>query len=285
MKKILSSPYSRLFRPEQWMKSLFVFIGVFYAASWYALPKAILAALCFGLVAGGVYIYNDLLDKERDKNHPTKRLRPIASGQIGVGEALGVMLLVLLLGLLLSLILSKTLCLILAVYLAINITYNHVLKLIPVVDVLCIASGFMLRILAGSIGIGIPISIWLVVSGALISLLIALSKRRLEKQMTGVLETRVVLKQYTLVMLDSAVRMTASATLVSYLMYVLVVHEDNTLFLLTLPFAAIGIFRLIRLISKDSLTDDPVEILWQDTLSRVNLLCFVTVTFLALMLS
>lgn len=85
-------------------------------------------------------------------------------------------------------------------------------------------------------------------------------------------------------MLDSAVRMTASAALVSYLMYVLVVHEDNTLFLLTLPFAAIGVFRMVRLTGKDNLTDDPIEVLWQDTLSRVNMLCFVTVSLLALIL-
>lgn len=284
MKNILNGPYWRLFRPEQWMKSLFVFIGVFYSASWYALPKAILATLCFGLVACGIYIYNDLIDKERDQKHPSKRRRPIASGDISVIEALGVMLFALLSGLLLSLLLSKTLCLILAIYLTINIAYNHLLKLIPVADVLCIASGFMLRILAGSTGVGIPVSIWLLVSGTLISLLMALCKRRLEKQMSPVFETRIVLKQYTLNMLDSAMRMVASAALVSYLMYVLVVHEDNTLFLLTLPFAAIGTFRMVRLSCKDNLTDDPIEVLWQDTLSRVNMLCFVTVTLLALIL-
>ncbi|WP_131781835.1 decaprenyl-phosphate phosphoribosyltransferase [Legionella gresilensis] len=271
-----------LLRLTQWSKAAFVFLGVIYSGLPSYLLHAFLAAFAFCLLSSAVYIYNDLQDREHDRVHPKKCRRPLASGEISLGMAHVLLVSLLFMGLVLAWSISNLLFLILICYLIINLAYNYVLKKVPVLDVLCIASGFMLRVLAGTVGIGLPISWWLTCTATLISLFIAFSKRSLEKKLGLNTETRVVLKKYSQTMLNSLIMLTGVGSFLSYLLYTILVREEAFYFLITLPFAAIGIWRFAWLSARPADNDDPVSVFFQDSLSRLNLLVFLLLTFVAL---
>lgn len=271
-----------LLRLSHWSKAAFVLLGVFYSGSLAYLPNALLAAFSFCLIASAVYIYNDLQDREEDRLHPFKRHRPLAAGEISAAFAFSLLVVLLLGGMVLAWSISVNLAALLGLYLFINLAYNHVLKNLPVVDVFCIASGFMLRVLAGTIGIGLPISWWLTITATLVSLFIALCKRRLEKQLGLKFATRAVLKRYSFHLLDTMILATAVSCFIAYLLYTIYVHDGSFYFVLTLPFVAIGLWRFAWLATRSSDNDDPISLFVTDNLSRFNLLCFLVLTFVAL---
>lgn len=272
-----------LLRFSHWAKAAFVLLGVFYSASFVYLPKALFAAFAFCLIASAVYIYNDIQDREEDRLHPHKCQRPLACGEISLDFALTVLALLLLSGLVFAWLISSTLAALLGLYLLINLAYNHLLKNLPVADVLCIASGFMLRVLAGTIGIGLPISWWLTLMATLVSLFIALCKRRLEKRLGLEDLTRAVLKKYSFFSLDRMISSVALLCFISYLFYAVYARDQSFYFLLTLPFAAFGLWRFARLATVNgSDNDDPVSLFVNDNLSRFNVLCFLILTLIAL---
>ncbi|STX28645.1 4-hydroxybenzoate octaprenyltransferase [Legionella beliardensis] len=271
-----------LLRLSHWSKAAFIFLGVIYSGLPEYFLSAFLAALAFCLLSSAVYIYNDLQDREHDRAHPQKCNRPLAAGEISLVWAVSLLIFLLVGGILLAWLISSILAAILGIYLIINLAYNYILKQIPVLDVLCIASGFMLRVLAGTIGIGLPISWWLTITATLISLFIAFCKRRLEKQLSLNSETRAVLKRYSQSTLDLLITITAVSSFISYLLYTLLVRDESFYFLITLPFAAIGIWRFAWLSTRTSFDDDPISIFFDDALSRFNLLCFISLTLVAL---
>ena len=171
---------------------------------------------------------------------------------------------------------------ILTIYLVVNLAYNHLLKLIPVFDVACIALGFLLRVLAGTIGIGLPISIWLTITATLLSFFIALNKRRLEMQLGLDRPTRAVLKKYDPLVLHKLIIATGVSCFVVYLFYTLVARSQSFYFILTLPFAAFALWRFAWLSTQEEDNDDPVTVFLSDGLSLLNLLCFIVLTALAL---
>lgn len=271
-----------LLRIPQWSKASFVLLGVVYSGSVNYWARALLAALSFCLVASSVYIYNDLKDKEHDSLHPHKSQRPLAQGEVSFVFALGLALTLLLSGFFLAFCISQRLPLILAIYLIINFAYNHGLKTIPVIDVLCIASGFMLRILSGTIGIGIFLSWWLIWAATFLSLLIALGKRRLEQQLDCNMLTRSVLKKYSPKVLDALIAMIALISFLTYFFYCILVRAESFYFMLTLPFAGLGLWRFTKLCMQENRLDDPVVIFLKDTISQLALFCFLIFTFLAI---
>lgn len=271
-----------LLRVSHWSKSVFVFLGFFYTSrSGYLIP-AVLAALAFCLISSAVYIYNDILDKAEDKLHPHKQNRPLVSQKVSLTDAIFMLSILLLTGLTLGWLISKQLLLLLVIYLIINIFYNHGLKLIPILDVSCIAIGFLLRVLAGTIGIGLPISMWLIVAATILSLFIALNKRRLEIQLGLKNTTRKVLKKYHPVLLDKLIAGTGIACFLTYILYIVYAREEAFYFMLTLPFAAIALWRMAWLSTQNVDNDDPVHVFIADRLSRINLWCFAVFTFMAL---
>jgi 4-hydroxybenzoate polyprenyltransferase len=272
-----------LLRISHWSKGIFVFLGVIYSDIPSYWGAALLAALAFCLIASAVYIYNDLRDIEEDKFHPQKSHRPLASGDVSVPFALLMLVICLLLGLSLGFAVSKQLFAILIAYLVINLFYNHWLRRLPLFDVLCIASGFMLRILAGTIGIGLPITWWLTITATLLSLFIALCKRRLEMQLGFKQSHRAVLRKYNPHVLDLLIASTASSCFISYLLYTVYAREELFYFLWTLPFCALGLWRFAHLTLVDGDNDDPLSLFIRDNLSRLNLLCFSTLTIMALL--
>ncbi len=271
-----------LLRLSHWSKSIFVFLGLIYSNDMSYAVKVIGAALAFCLIASAVYIYNDIQDREHDRLHPRKCLRPLANKQVSLIVAVSLLLSLLVAGMFIGWLVSKTLMILLSTYLGINIVYNHFLKNYPIYDVLCVASGFMLRVLAGTLGVGLVISGWLTASATLLSLLIALSKRKLEKNLMIEQKSRIVLTKYSKKTLDELILLTSSASFFCYVLYTVFAHPESFYFILTLPFAAIGLFRFMWLIKKTDETDDPIIVLISDSLSRLNFLCFAILTVMAL---
>lgn len=276
------SHFFLLLRISHWSKAVFVMLGFFYTPVSGFLVPALLAALSFCLISSAVYIYNDIQDRTEDSMHPYKCHRPIANDNITVSEAIFMLFLLLVAGLALGWFISKQLAIILTIYLVVNLAYNHVLKLIPILDVACIATGFMLRVLAGTVGIGLPLSGWLTVAATLLSLFIALNKRRLEMQLGLKHSTRKVLKKYHPVLLQSLTVVTGIACFFTYLFYTIFARDEAFYFILTLPFAAIALWRFSWLSTQEIDNDDPVNVFLSDRLSRVNLYCFAALTFMAL---
>ena len=156
--------FFQLLRISQWSKSSFVLLGVIYSGASLYWPNALLAAFAFCLSSSAVYIYNDLIDREADRLHIYKSLRPLARNEVSLNFAIYLAIVLSIASLSLALLISKQLLILLASYLFINLLYNHGIKNLPGLDVLCIASGFMLRVLAGTVGIGLPFSWWLIIS-------------------------------------------------------------------------------------------------------------------------
>ncbi len=271
-----------LLRVPHWAKAVFVMLGFCYTPIPGYFGSALLASLAFCLISSAVYIYNDIEDRSEDSLHPHKRHRPLASEKVTVAQAVSMLFLLLIGGLVLGWFISKKLALILCAYLIVNVAYNHLFKLIPVLDVLCIATGFMLRVLAGTIGIGLPISGWLTVAATLLSLFIALNKRRLEMRLGLKHATRQVLRKYHPAMLNGLIIGIGIVTFITYIFYIIYARDESFYFMLTVPFAAIALWRFGWLATQDIDNDDPVIVFLSDQLSRINLWCFVTLTFMAL---
>lgn len=270
-----------LLRVSQWSKAIFVFLGVIYANTLGYWPAAFFAALAFCFVASTVYIYNDLQDIEEDRRHPKKSCRPLANGDVSTWFALGMLVFCLVAGLVLGFFISGKLLIILTTYLMINILYNHWIRRILFLDVLCITSGFMLRIMAGTIGIGLPITWWLTITATLLCLFIAFCKRRLEVQLGG---HRAVLRKYNTEVLNALIVITASSCFISYFLYTMYARHDLPYFLWTLPFSVFGLWRFSHLaIIRENGNDDPFSLFLSDRLSCLNLLCFSMLTMMALL--
>jgi 4-hydroxybenzoate polyprenyltransferase len=277
LKKLIS-----LLRMTHWSKAIFVLLGVIYADNPSYWPKALLAAFAFCLIASAVYIYNDIHDREEDRLHPQKSQRPLASEEISPVFAIHVLIFLLIGGLGLAFLVSSELALILALYLLINLLYNHGLRNLPIMDVVCIAFGFMLRILAGTVGIGLPVTWWLMLAATFVSLLIALSKRQLEFNLALPHLTRAVLRKYHPRMLRVLINTTAMACFLTYLFYTIYSRDQLFYFLLTLTFAAFVLGRFAWLTTKPSSSDDPIAVFFSDKLSCLNLICFFILTLMAL---
>jgi len=249
--------FVKLMRPHQWTKNAFVFTGLIFSHSWgnpELLLRVIVAAIGFSLMASSVYILNDIVDREQDAKHPKKKNRPLASGSITVPVAtmLGVVLAITGLGL--GYWVSHLVCLILLAYSVMNLAYSFYLKHKVLLDVFVIAAGFMLRIMAGTVGVGIPPSQWLVLCGLMVTLFLGFTKRRAEiiTMGDGKSSHRLVLEHYSSVLLDKMIGITASGMIMSYSLYTtspetIRIHGTEHL-IYTVPFVMYGVFRYIYLL-------------------------------------
>ncbi len=262
--------FVRLARPQQWIKNGFVLTGLLFGhalGTQDALLASLAAAAAFCLMSSAVYAMNDCFDRERDRAHPDKRHRPIASGEIGAGEALAFAIVLALGALLLGAWAGSMVAVILGAYALLNLGYSLGLKRVPVVDVFIIASGFMLRILAGTLGIGIQPSRWLLVCGFLLTLFLGFAKRRAElsRLTQGAGKHRPVLNAYSERFLDAVVLACAAGSLVSYGFYTVsaeTVATHGTDLALTLPFVLFGTARyLFRLRYRGGGADPSAELL------------------------
>ena len=263
----------KLLRPHQWIKSGFVFVGLIFGHAWHdagTVQQVVLAALAFSLAASAVYVGNDLADRERDRQHPQKCRRPLASGAIGVGAALAVGGVCLLSACVLAWLVSPAVLGIVGAYLLLNIGYTLGLKHVVLLDVFIIAAGFMLRILAGTLGVGIAPSHWLLLCGLMVTLFLGFAKRRAElKALDGDAGGhRKVLEDYDPVLLDKLIGVCAAATIVTYSLYTVsadtaTLHGTHQL-VATVPFVVYGMFRYLFLLHRRAGGGDPAAELLHD---------------------
>lgn len=248
----------KLLRPHQWIKSAFVFVGIIFGHAWddpTLLLQATLAAAGFSLAASSVYIFNDLADRERDRLHPKKRFRPLAAGTVSVGAALLLAIACGVGGLLLGWTASPLVAALIGGYFALNAGYSLGLKHISILDVFIISAGFMLRLVAGTEGIGITASQWLLLCGMMVTLFLGFAKRRAELYAMAEQEAeagshRKVLEEYDPILLDKMIGICASATVVCYALYTLapqtIAQHRTTDLIWTVPFVLYGMFRYLQ---------------------------------------
>ncbi len=260
-------------RPAQWVKNGFVFAALIFSRNltdWRRTLLVAFTALAFCLIASAGYLLNDILDAREDRNHPTKRLRPIASGRLGVPTGAGVAALFALAALGGAWALDRQLFLVVGLYAGMNILYSWFLKRILLLDVFVVAAGFVLRVVAGGVVIHVEISAWLIVCTTLLALFIALAKRRHELVLMGdqASDHRTILASYSPYFLDQLIAIVTASTVMSYSLYTLSADVKAKFpgkrLELSIPFVLFGIFRYLYLVHQSKEGGNPTRLLFTD---------------------
>jgi 4-hydroxybenzoate polyprenyltransferase len=267
-------------RPKQWTKNVFVFAALVFdkkLIEWPSLARTIAGFVLLCVISGTVYIINDLIDVEKDRQHPKKQMRPIASGKLGTKAAIAAAILIPLISLPLSFLLSPGFGAILTLYLVVQIAYSLLLKNIVIIDVMVIASGFLLRVAAG-----VPLveaerfSPWLYVCMMLGSLLVGFGKRRHELLLLkeNANSHRQSLEEYNLQLLDHAITIVTASTLLAYALYTFSAEglPDDRSMMLTIPFVLYAVFRYLYLIHVRGEGGEPEDIILSDRPFQVAIL-------------
>lgn len=279
-------PYLKLIRPHQWIKNGFVLIGPLFAHRMdaFTLQGAALAFLAFCAGASCVYVFNDLLDVEADRQHPTKCKRPIAAGLVSPKVAWGLTALLAAAAVALALAANPWVLLLVGCYWLINIAYSIRFKHVAILDVFIIAGGFMLRILAGTLGLGLGVSNWLLLCGMMVTLFLGFAKRRaelllLDGQRHDRNAVRRVLEDYSAPLLDQCISICAAGTVVSYSLFTMSaetvrLHGTDKL-IYTVPFIVYGIFRYLYLLHGHGRGNDTASDLLQDRHLLMTVACWL----------
>jgi 4-hydroxybenzoate polyprenyltransferase len=262
----------RAMRPHQWVKNLVIFAALIFSERLddpSPLLHAALAFLVFCMLSSTVYLFNDIRDRENDARHPVKRLRPLASGRLSVGAASMAAGALLVVAVILAWLLGPGFFRVAVAYLLLNLLYSLRLRRVVILDILCIASGFVLRAIAGAevlqdIGLPVAISPWLLMCTFLLSLFLGLGKRYHEVSVVSDAH-RASLRGYSPRFVERLLVMTASATLISYCLYTIwpdtVRHFGTHRLLYTTPFVFYGLARYLFLVTEEHEGGDPSETL------------------------
>ncbi len=279
MKKYLWS-----MRPKQWVKNFFIFAPLVFSENLFETElvlRSLLAFAIFCLLSGCVYILNDIMDLEKDRLHPLKRFRPLASGQIGVTKARAFAVFLFVVSFIFSFYLDETFCIIASIYFLLNILYSFYLKNVVIVDVFIVASGFFLRVLGGAEVINVSVSSWLLICTILLALFLAFSKRRHEIVILDqeAVQHRKILAEYSPYFLDQMISVATASTVVSYTLYTLseetVTKFETRGLILTVPFVLYGIFRYYYLIHQKKVGGNPTAVLLTDRPLMINTILWI----------
>ena len=274
-------------RPTHWIKNIFVFLPVFFGGALLNTTEVVAAALTFmsfSLAASAIYCLNDIIDVDADRAHPVKCKRPIASGAITIPQAYGMMTVSLLISIVLMFLLpeghAKSILVIIA-YFVINVAYCLRLKEYAIIDVCIIASGFVLRILAGGYATGVHLSKWIVLMTFLLTLFLAFAKRRddvLRMNTTG-RAPRKNTSRYNLTFINQAITITGSVMVVCYVMYtvspeILAQFATDKLYLTSI-LVILAILRYLQISVVDEKSGDPVKVALSDRATQLILLAWL----------
>lgn len=291
----MKSNLFKLIRPHQWLKNVFVMIPMFFGGSLLDpsdIRASVITFFAFSFIASSVYCFNDIIDVDADRRHPVKCKRPIASGAINVKSAWALMALMFLLSAGMVCLLDTythviQVGLVILVYYLLNILYCSKLKQYAIVDVCIIAFGFVLRVLAGGFATDIVLSNWLVLMTFLLTLFLSFAKRRddvLRMNETGEPPRKNTIR-YNLTFINQAITITASVTLVCYIMYTVspeVVNRFHSdLLYLTSVFVLLGLLRYIQITVVDKKSGDPTKMMLRDRFTQCVVLVWA-LTFLVL---
>jgi decaprenyl-phosphate phosphoribosyltransferase len=297
--------YLRLLRPKEWAKNLFLFIPLFFSGelfNWNLYPRLILGATAFSFVASSIYIINDYRDIEDDKKHPEKRLRPLASGAVSATAAIIICILLLIAGFAIAYFIREKFLFVLAIYFFLNLAYSFGLKAIPILDVIIVAAGFVLRVKGGAVIAVIGLTEWLNIMIFLLSLFMAIGKRRddvLLKLSSGT-DMRKSIKGYNLEFLNVATSLVCAVIVVAYFMYTMSPEVQNRMAHLgnsnarrgstsiggayrlyyTCLFVLAGILRYLQIIFVQAKSGSPTKILYRDRFIQVTILLWIASFYL-----
>lgn len=286
-------------RLHQWVKNIFIFAPVIFSLHHPGfdiignVKNCVIAFFLFSLVTGSIYIFNDCFDRKKDKCHPEKCKRPIASGQLSIPTAVIGAAVLLAAALTAIYQFNRAFFIIAVIYIVMNIMYSYLLKKIVILDVMVIAVGFVLRVKIGGEINNIELSVWILIITFLLAIFLGLIKRRQElikiNKTDGDVEpaTRKTLKQYNLELLDQLISITTATTLISYIIYVVnpdIQQKFHTKQLyLTVPFVVFGIFRYLYLTYSKDKGESPSEIIFTDLPFFINIILwvggFITIIF------
>lgn len=290
----MASALVRSLRPAQWTKNLLVFAGyLFTIGQAHPLRTLLIVTAAFAVfcaVSSAGYLVNDVMDAERDRRHPRKRERPIASGRVSPSAALWFAGALLVCSLVAAFALGRGFGLVVAGYLALTLAYSTGLKHIVIVDLLAIAAGFVLRAAAGAVVINVRISPWLLVCTTLLALFLGLAKRRSElvSLEEDAQNHRRTLDQYTAPMLDQMLNISAAAALMAYFLYTFApgseTAQHHPYMMITVPFVIYGLFRYLYLIHTVNAGGSPERVLLEDRPTLVNMALYVVAAAVALKL-
>jgi len=278
-------------RPRQWIKNLILFAGIIFARELdnpVFLLRTVEAFILFCLVSGGIYIFNDLFDYEKDKQHPRKRLRPIAAGEVPLQIAFLFATMLVTSAALLSILLEFTFGICILIYIIMMLAYSKGLKKLVILDILIISIGFVLRAYSGTVvNPGIQVSPWLLACTFFLAMFLALCKRRHELIFLDKAANthREVLEEYSPEFLDQMIAIVTSSTVVSYALYTL---SEETMrkfgtktLILTFPFVIYGILRYLYLAYRKGEGGEPENLLLTDKPTIINILLWAVVVILA----
>ncbi|MCF8355608.1 MAG: decaprenyl-phosphate phosphoribosyltransferase [Melioribacteraceae bacterium] len=281
----MAKDYLKLIRVSHWIKNLFVFVPLTFSKHLFDqdyLFTVLIAFFAFSLASSFVYVFNDILDADLDRKHPVKKLRPIASGKIKPFQAVLVLIVLAALFGSLTSMLNWQFNLTLVGYLLLNVFYTLILKKIVIIDLLCLALGFMLRVMGGAFVIAVYISSWLILTTLFVSIFLAVMKRRSEliNEMNRN-DTRIVLKEYSKEFIDQISAISAGGVIISYSLYSV---SDRTIeyfgtegLVFTTLFVVYGVFRYMYLVMKKERGENTTEIILSDLPMIINTLLYAAV--------
>lgn len=266
--------YIHLLRPKHWIKNIFIFAALIFSLNLFNKVKLIASLqsfFAFCLASSFVYIINDIIDIEQDRKHPKKRNRPIASGKISIKNAIIISIVCLITSIISAYFINLNTLIIIIIYIFVNIFYSMKIKNVVILDVMFIALGFILRMIAGSTAIEVSFSNWILLTTFCISLFLGFGKRRGEillQNNNTQKNTRFVLKLYSTQFLDYMIISSVTLTIISYALYTIdleVIKRFGTDKLIyTVPLVIYGIFRYLYVIYKSDSNGDPTEVVLKD---------------------
>ena len=275
-------------RPRQWVKSAFVLPALIFSKHLFEISylwRSAGAVACFILLSGVVYLFNDIFDRDQDRLHPQKRHRPIAAGKVPIPLAWGAAVVLLVVALAAAFWLQPNFGLVAAIYAILNVGYSLKFKHVVLVDVLIVASGFLLRALGGALVIEVCISTWFIICTFMLALFLAVVKRRQEivelEEAAG--DHRAILEEYSLPFLDQMISSLTAATLVCYALYAMGVGDGKGAQMQwTIPFVLYGLLRYLYLVYHRGQGDNPTTVIWSDRPLQVNALLWLATCALGL---
>lgn len=263
-------------RPKQWIKNLFLFAAIIFVKQFTDIGKlwtVILAFFIFSMASSGIYLINDLIDLPYDRRHPQKKLRPLAAGKLSPISALVAAIILISASSVAGFYINQFFALTVIGYIALMLVYSFYLKRLVIIDVIVIALGFVIRVIAGAVAISVIFSEWLILSTFFLTLFLATSKRKNELMHAMETETRGGLGQYSLPLLDQMNAIVLPSTIVTYAFYTFS-SEHSRLLMITIPIVLYGLFRYLFLVNAKERSDDgPTD----DLLLDKNLLATVFV--------
>lgn len=283
------SIFLKMLRVKQWTKNVFVFAAYLFTTGWATAGATRNTLLAFGamcLLSSATYIVNDIIDRDKDRNHPTKKNRPFASGTLSPSTGFVIAAVLALGGFTLGFVADLKVFYALLVYVGIQVVYNAGLRSQPVVDVFCIAAGFVVRVIVGALAIQVQISVWILLCTATVAMLLGFGKRRHEFLLQGANanETRKSLSGYTTQSLDVLVAFSATCAALTYSIYSIesVTARTHQGLILTTPIVLFGIARYLVVVFGSGQTGEPETLVIKDKFILCSFLAYVAAAVIAL---